>query len=145
VTQVRAIWEWVDNAGGFLRASSWVFSTVGLFALETALQADSNAVLQFTTAAIPDVSSSTPGTGQYNLVTDLALLIFQTGAGTTVRVVIPGPLVTTFGPTSNVVNPLDPATASVIAAVIGTLGDASGNVVTAYVSGIKASRRTEQE
>jgi hypothetical protein len=145
MTQVRLISEWIDNAGGFLRASSWVFATPGLATYEAAVQACSNAVLQFATNGIPSVSTATPGSGQYNLTTDTAVLIFQTGAGTGVRVVIPGPMNSIFGANSSVVDPTNASVAALIAAVIGTLGDAGGNVVTAYVSGIKSSRRSEQE
>jgi rRNA processing protein Gar1 len=53
-------------------------------------------------------------------------------------------MVAVFGPTSNVVDPLAPLTAALITAVIGTLTDVVGNVATAYVSGVKSSRRTEQ-
>lgn len=145
MTQVRLISEWIDNAGGFLRASNWVFATPGLSALEAAVQAASNGVLQYSTFGLPAVSGATPGTGQYNLTSDLAVLVFQTGVGTGVRVAIPAPLSAIFGTNSNVVDPTNPTVAAIIAAVVGTLGDAGGNVVTAYVSGIKSSRRVEQE
>lgn len=141
----RTIWEWQDVAGGFLRASNWVGTLAGMPTLEAALQSDSNALLQFVTTGPPVVSGGSPTTGLYQLTSDLAVLIFSTAVGGTIRVVVPAPLVTTFGPSSNVVNPLDPATAAIIAAVIGTLSDVTGNLVTGYVSGIKSSRRVEQE
>lgn len=144
MTQVRVIWEWVDNAGGFLRASNWVFATPGLAALEAAIQACANPNLEYVTNGIPTVSTATPGTAQYNLVNDTAVLIYATSVGNNVRIVIPGPLNTIFGAFSNVVDPTNPLVVALNTAVIGTLGDASGNVVTAYVQGIKASRRTEQ-
>jgi|SRR5215472_5775692 len=144
MTNVRLIDEWLDQSGGFIRAASWVFAPAGLAAYEAAIQACSNAVLQFSTNGIPTISGATPATGQYDLVQDLAVLIFATVPGATVRVTIPAPLATNFGPSSNVVDPTDPNVAALIAAVIGTLGDVNGNVVTAYVSGIKVSRRAEQ-
>lgn len=140
----RVIWEWIDDAGGFLRASNWCVRPAAVNGVFTELQLNSNAATEFATAATPLVGTFTPTGAQYHLVTDLALLLFQTVPGTTLRVVVPGPLATTFGPDSNVVNPLDPNVAALIAAVIGVLTDAGGNPATAYISGIKASRRTEQ-
>lgn len=140
----RVIWEWVDDAGGFLRSSNWINAAANLAVVDAPLQLASNAQLAFATAATPAISPFAPTAAQYHLVTDLAVLVFATVPGTTIQVVVPGPLATTFGPSSNVVNPLDPTTAALIAAVIGTLADNLGNVATAYVSGIKSSRRTEQ-
>ena len=140
----RVIWEWTDDAGGFIRASNWINTAANLGTVDVPLQGASNAQLTFSTAATPAVSPFAPSAGQYHLVTDLAVLIFATGAATTFQVVVPGPMVAVFGPTSNVVDPLAPLTAALIAAVIGTLTDVLGNVATAYVSGVKSSRRTEQ-
>jgi hypothetical protein len=140
----RVIWEWTDDAGGFLRASSWITAAANLGTVDVPLQAASNAQLTFATAATPATSPFAPTAAQYHLVTDIAVLIFATAAGTTFQLVIPGPMVAVFGPTSNVVDPTAPLTAALIAAVIGTLTDIVGNVATAYVSGVKSSRRTEQ-
>jgi hypothetical protein len=139
----RAFWEWTDDAGGFLRASNWT-APGGVVAIDAQLQACSNAQLTYATEGTANMSPFSPTAAQYHLVTDLAVLVFATAAGNNVQVVVPGPLATTFGATSNIVNPLDPTTAALIAAVIGTLSDVNGNLVTAYVSGVKSSRRTEQ-
>jgi len=144
MTNVRLIDEWLDQAGGFIRAASWVFAPAGLATYEAAIQACSNGVLQFSTNGIPTISTASPAVGQYDLVQDLAVLIFATVPGSTVRVTIPAPQASIFGPSSNVVDPANPTVAALITAVIGTLGDAAGNAVTAYVSGIKVSRRAEQ-
>lgn len=144
MTQVRLIWEWIDNAGGFLRASNWVFATPGLATLEAAIQACANPNLQYVTNGIPTVSTATPGTGQYNLTTDTAVLQYQTAPGSGIRLVIPGPLNTIFGSNSNIVDPTNALIVALNAAVIGTLGDAAGNAASAYISGAKGSRRTEQ-
>ncbi len=140
----RVIWEWIDDAGGFLRASNWCVRPAAIAGVDGQLQLNSNAALQMATAGTPLISSFTPIGVQYHLVTDLAQLLFATVPGTTIQVVVPGPLVTTFGPSSNVVNPLDPNVAALIASVVGVLTDNIGNPVTAYVSGVKSSRRTEQ-
>ena len=140
----RGFWEWVDAAGGFLRASNWVVPTGSTGALEAELQTNSNAALQYATVGPPTIGATTPGATQYHLVADIAVQIFATIPGTTIQVVVPGPLATTFGPSSNVVNPLDANVAALIASVIGVLSDAAGNAATAYVSGVKSSRRVEQ-
>lgn len=139
----RAFWEWQDVAGGFLRASNWI-AAGSIATIDAPLQLNSNAQLLYATEGIANVSPFAPTSAQYHLVTDIAVLVFQTVPGTTVSLVIPGPLATTFGPSSNVVNPLDPNVAALIAAVVGNVADNAGNVVTAYVSGVKSSRRTEQ-
>jgi len=141
---VRYIAEWVDNAGGFIRQGGWVFAPAGLGVYEAALQACANPDLQYFTNGIPTISVAAPGTGAYDLVNDTAVLVFATIPGVTIRVIVPGPISTIFGPSSNVVDPTNPLVAALIAATIGTLADSGGNVVTAYVSGVKGSRRTEQ-
>jgi hypothetical protein len=101
--------------------------------------------LTWATEGFANLSPFAPTAAQYHLVTDIAVLIFATSVpSSTINLVIPGPLATTFGPSSNVVNPLDPTVAALIAACIGNLSDLSGNVAIAYVSGVKSSRRTEQ-
>jgi hypothetical protein len=143
-TPDRVIWEWQDVAGGFLRGSNFLTSAAVLGTIDVPLQAASNAQIIFATAATPAVSPFSPSGGQYNLVTDIAVLVFATAAPSTIQVIIPAPLNTTFGPSSNVVDPTDPNVAALIAAVIGNVTDAGGFPVTAYVSGVKSSRRTEQ-
>lgn len=144
MVNVRLISEWLDLAGGFIRAANWVFAPAGLGTYEAAVQACANAVLQFATSGIPTISGATPGSGQYDLVSDTAVLVFATAPGSDLKVVIPAPLGSIFGPSSNVVDPTNPLVAALIAAVVGTLGDAAGNAATAYISGVKSSRRTEQ-
>ena len=140
----RAIWEWVDANGGFLRASDWVAPTASTGALEVAMQNASNAELLYATIAAPTVGAAAPGTNQYWLVTDIAVLNFATLPGLGFQLVIPGPNNSMFGPTSTVIDPTAPLTAALISAVIGVLADQYGNVATAYISGSKASRRVEQ-
>lgn len=140
----RAIWEWVDANGGFLRASDWVLPSASTGALEVAMQDASNAELLYATIAAPTVGATTPNTNQYWLVTDIAILNFATAPGLGFQLVIPGPNSAMFGPTSTVVDPTAPLTAAIISATLGVLTDQYGNVATAYISGSKASRRVEQ-
>lgn len=140
----RGILEWIDIAGGFLRTSVWVDPGGSTGALEVALQDASNAELLYVTIAAPTVGATSPTGGQYHLCQDVALLNFATIPGTTIQVVVAGPKETVFGPNSTVVDATDPDVAAIIAGVVGVLADASGNVVTAFVSGSKSSRRVEQ-
>lgn len=141
----RAIWEWVDNASGFLRAANWVVPASSTGALEVAMQNAANPELLYATIAAPTIGAASPGTTQYHLVQDIALLNFATAvAGSNVQLVLPGPLAAVFGANSQVLDPLAALTAAVIAAAIGVLADINGNPVTAYISGSKASRKADQ-
>jgi hypothetical protein len=140
----RGIFEWVDVAAGFLRAASWVAPAGPTGPLELALQNASHGELLYVTIAAPTIGAAAPVGGQYHLCQDVALLNFATVPGTSIQVVIPAPIAAVFGPNSTVVESSNVLVAAVIAAVIGVLTDAAGNVVTAYIGGSKASRRTEQ-
>lgn len=141
---VRLILEYSDIGGNFLRTSSWVFAAGGLSVLEAAIQAATNSNLLYATAGIPAVGTVTPSDADYPLVTDVALFNFQTVPGGGIQLAVPAPAIGMFGPSSTVIDPTSPLAAAIIAAVIGTLSDSSGNVVTAFISGSKSSRRTEQ-
>lgn len=140
----RGIFEWLDISGGFLRTSSWVLPAGSTGALEVALQNASNAELEYVTIAAPTVGATSPSGAQYRLCQDVALLNFATIPGTSIQVCIPAPQGALFGANSTVVDPTNPLVAAVIAGTIGVLADQAGNVVTAYISGSKSSRRTEQ-
>ena len=139
-----AVFEWTDQAAGFLRSRSWVVpgGLPGAFLL--ALQALSNAS---NTLAVegPAVISPTPaGSGQYALCSTTAVLNFITGAGTGVQVTVPAPVASIFAADGVTVDPANVVVAAFIAAAVGYLTDSGGNVVTAYNTGVKSSRKVEQ-
>ncbi len=140
----RVVWEWTDVAGGFIRGSNFIDAAANLAAVDVPLQACGNPQLIYATAGPIVTSPFAPGSGQYNLVTDLAVLTFATTTNGRIQVVVPGPLGSIFGSTSLVVDPTNPLVAALIAAVTSHVTDVAGNAVTAYISGIKSSRRTEQ-
>lgn len=140
----RAIWEWTDVAAGFLRASNWFLPAGSSGALEVALQNASNAELLYATIAAPTVGAFTPVGGQYSLCQDVALFNFATVPGVSIQLVVPGPRNSLFGANSTVVDSTNALAAAIIAAAIGNLTDPAGNVATAFISGSKSSRRTEQ-
>lgn len=139
-----AVFEWTDEANGFLRTRSWVVSggLPGVFLL--ALQALSNAsnTLAFEGAAV--VSATPAGSGQYSLATTTAVLNFLTGVGSGVQVTIPAPVASIFAADGVTVDNTNVVVAAFITAAIGYLTDNAGNVVTTYNTGVKSSRKVEQ-
>lgn len=140
----RLINEYTDNSGGYLRTSNWIAAGMASGPLNASIQAAINAAFLYSTQGLPFIGTSTPGITQYHLCQDVALLNFATIPGTSLQLALPGPLVALFGPNSTVVDPTNPLVAAIIAQAIGVLADPAGNPVTAYISGSKASRRTEQ-
>lgn len=140
----RWIMEYADVASGYLRTSNWLVAGLSPAALLPVIAAAQNAAMLFSTSALPVVGTGVPVGGQYHLCQDVALLNFATVPGTSVQLAIPGPMNAVFGVGSTVVDSTNPLVAAIIAAAIGLLADQAGNGVTAYISGSKASRRTEQ-
>jgi hypothetical protein len=140
----RAFNEYTDQGSNFLRSSNWVLPGATLVGLYAALQNASNANLLYATSGAPIVGTFTPAAAQYPLVSDLAVFNFQTVPGSGCQLVVPAPLAALFGPTTTVVDPTATLSAAIIAAAVGLLTDVVGNPATAFISGSKASRRTEQ-
>src|SRR5207237_1255233 len=108
------------------------------------LQAMSNAELRFVTQALPAIGAVTPSGGTYSLAQDVALFNFATVPGQSLQLIVPAPLQAIFGANSTIVDPTNALVLALIADVVGTMTDEAGNLVTAYKSGSKGSRRTEQ-
>jgi len=140
----RAIWEWLDVSGGFLRASNWYDTSAGIASLEAAIQVCSNANLQYVTGAEPEIGVVTPSGSLYPLVQDCAQLLLQTSPSNTIRLIIPAPISTIFASDGNTVDPTNLDIIDVVTAATGHLADSSLNLVTAYVSGMRIQRRREQ-
>lgn len=143
MAQARLILEYQDAAGGFLRSANWYDDASSPAGFEAEVQNVSNTNLLYATGAPPQVGAATPATDQYFLTTDVAVLNFQTSAGGRVQVVIPGPKASIFDAGGNTVDPANPDIVTLIASVVGVLTDSGGNVVTAYSTGVRSSRRTE--
>lgn len=130
---------WLDFNG--VTRQTVLNSTASAAAVLTALQAKSEAeVLNYVESAL-----STPigvaAAAQYQSVKSAATLLFQTGAGTIVRVTIPAPAVGIFLADQQTVDPAQ--VAAIIAAAVGTLTDISGNVVTSYLGGTLEPARND--
>lgn len=128
--RMYAIW---DDANGVSRQTV-LNSTAGALAAITAVTAVSNArVLYYVESAL-----STPigvaVTNPYQSVKSSATLYFQTGVGTIVRVTVVAPQLSLFLADQQTVDPV--AAAPLIAAVVGSVTDVAGNVVTSYLGGL---------
>lgn len=140
----RLILEWVDVASGYLRSGSWCSGTAPPAGLIAALTAISNANLAVATAggAVIGVTPATSAT--YPLVTDTAVLNFLTTAATGVQLTIPSPVASIFGADGVTVNAASPLVSALVLAVTAFLTDGAGNAVATFNTGVKSSRRTEQ-
>lgn len=107
----------------------------GLSTFTTAIQAASDAGLWLAKLAPVEVVDEAPSSGPYQTVKDVALMIFRTSAGTTIRVTVPGPKAAMFKADLKTVDPVAPLTAAIITAVLENISDANGNPATTYVSG----------
>lgn len=81
------------------------------------------------------VVDEAPSSGPYPTVQDVALMIFRTDAGTTVRITVPGPKSAMFKADLQTVDPASALAAAIISAVLATVSDSNGNPAITYVSG----------
>lgn len=93
--------------------------------------------VSYSVESTPQGPMQEPGSGPYNTVADKVFLIFQTASGTNVTV-------TLIGPNDDILmadnKTVDSSTiGDVITAVLAVVTDASGNAVTSYVTGYRAS------
>jgi hypothetical protein len=139
----RFINEWTDVGANFLRTGGWVDSSGAIVSLQAAMAAASNAQLDFSTVAVPFMSSIAPVLAIYPTVGDVAVFNFVTGLGGGLQLVVPAPIAALFAPDSVTIDPTAAASVAIITAAIGTLSDAGGSLVTAYTSGVKSSRRKD--
>lgn len=124
---------WIDFNGR--SRQTIVKTTGGLAPVIPSLQAASLAALaQFwESPLVMSTATSTPGT--YQTVGDTARLLFQTTAGTIVRITLPAPNLSIFMADGITVDPTNPLVAAIIAAVIANCTDGSGHACVAYVGG----------
>lgn len=137
-----AILKWKDQNGG---TRTQTVSTQDnpapapgtVAGLMTAMRAASDCGLWAFKMAPAELVDEAPEDGPYPTVKDVALLIFRTSAGTTIRLNVPGPKAAMFVAGSNRVDPDAPIAAAVIAAVMGSLSDAAGNPATTFIQGTR--------
>lgn len=134
------ILKWVDINGGTRTQTvttqanpAPVFGGIDDFL--SAVRDASDAGLWMTKLAPVDVVEEAAASGPYPTVQDVALMIFRTGAGTTIRITVPGPKAAMFKADLKTVDPAAALTVAIISAVIASVSDSNGNAVTTYVSG----------
>jgi hypothetical protein len=135
--------EWLDVDLEFIRTSNYVATPAGVAAYLTALQSVSNAGESVTTLGPASFPNNAPVDAAYPSGSDTAVLLYRTLPGQTIRVIIPAPKSNIFLTDQLTVDPV--AVAALNVAVIGALGDALGNVPTAFLTGARASRRRDME
>lgn len=132
--------KWVDENGGtrtqtISTQANPAPSFGAAAALTTAMQAASDCGLWLAKLAPVSVIDGAPADGPYKTVHDVALMIFRTSAGTTIRITVPGPKAAMFLPDLQTVDPASALASAIISAVLGAISDANGNPATTYVSG----------
>jgi hypothetical protein len=146
VAIARIINEWNDAAGGFLRTAGWVDDTTSVSTFQNALEACSNDALTHSTFAVPRAAAQTATAALYYLTTDAIRLTYLTATpGLTISLIIPGPQSSVFLPDGVTVDPGSTLIAALTAAATtGSLTASGGQPATLFFSGVKTSRRTEQ-
>lgn len=135
----RRYMVWID-VNGFTRLS-YVNQTASGTTVQTQLVALSNAdVLSSVDNTFVTGAVSPPGATFQN-VADVAILTYTTAGGNLVDITLPAPLASIFLADQVTVD-VTKITA-LNTAVIGTVTDAGGNVVTAYVGGTRQRQRKD--
>lgn len=122
---------WADATGR--TRLTIVKSTGSSAAIETALQAKSNAATQIDWAGTLGTPIGVAAVGQYQAANQSATLLFATATGTQLRLTLPAPLLSIFLADQRTVDATQ--IVALIAACIGVLSDGAGNVATAFTAG----------
>jgi hypothetical protein len=130
------VWQ---DANGFTRLT-FVSGDSPLSNIETQLLIKSNAATLNSTEGTLTVNVPSPFTNVYQTVGDAAVLTFTDGTnlGT---VTLPAPLSSIFLADQETVDITQ--IGAIIAAVVGTARTAGGGLITAYVAGIRTTKRGE--
>lgn len=132
--------EWTDVNTGFFRVGLNLTTGANPAALLTDLQAASNAGIQQWTDGAATVTANATTAGQYDSSQDTAILTFTTAALNAVRVTLPAPPAAIFLADGSTVDATNALIVAIIADVISSVTDSSGNPVTTYVIGVRGFR-----
>lgn len=122
---------WIDAQGE--KVLHVITTDTGVGAIETALEAKSNAGVVECWEGLDELSSPTPTAATYPTVRATVVLTFTDGVGSFAKLFIPAPVSSIFAADGVSVDPTQ--IAGIIAAAVGHLVCGSGNVATAYVGG----------
>jgi hypothetical protein len=100
-----------------------------------AAQAVSNAQVLYNWDGTIDPAIGTTTAAQYQAVQQWVELMFQTGAGTILRLTVPAPMISAMKADKITVDPANAGIISLVAAAIGNLSDGSGNTAAVYLGG----------
>jgi hypothetical protein len=140
----RRYMVWVD-ANGFTRLTllNGTGSLIGpdLTTVQTTLVASSNADVLNSVESGLTVNVPFPPGGVFRTVGDAAILTFTDAGGSLVDITLPAPLASIFladGLTVDITQ-----IAAIIGAVVGTVVTPAGGTVTAYVAGLRQTKKGE--
>lgn len=106
-------------------------------------QALSNAFVLYNWDSSIDGSIGGTTAAQYQAVSQNCQLMFQTAAGTIIRLTLPAPSATILKADLKTVDPTNAGVAALIAAAVGNLSDGSGNAAVAYLGGVLQPDRND--
>lgn len=137
----RAYVDWLDAYGG-QRLTWYTYQTGGTLApFATALDNVCNPIPGIVVAATIQVPGGTPSTNPYPLVSDSAVLTFQTGTGSRVGVVCPGFKESLYLADNQTVDPAQPLVIALVAAAIALpLVDSANQPVLTFIGGLRQRR-----
>jgi hypothetical protein len=135
----RRYMTWID-ANGFTRLTL-VNGNATLSGVQTQLLAQSNAdVLNMVESALTVFAPAPPG-GTYRTVGDAAILTFQDAGGNLTDITLPAPLSSIFLADQETVDITQ--IGGIIGAVVGTVVTPAGGNVTAFVAGVRVTKKGE--
>lgn len=101
-----------------------------------ALQAVSNAGVLYNWDGTIDPAIGVATAAQYQAVQQWCELLFQTAAGTLLRLTLPAPPLSILKADKKTVDPANAGIISLLAQCIGNLSDGSGNTASLYLGGV---------
>jgi hypothetical protein len=118
---------------------SYVNTNGGGAAIQTALEAKSNAQVQNSVDATATVVVPAPTAATYQSVADVAVLVFVDASNYQTEIVLPAPQASIFLADGETVDITQIGT--IIAAVVGTAETSTGGLVTAFLGGYRATKK----
>lgn len=124
---------WIDVNG---RTRQTIIQTLtGAAPITTVMQSFQLASIQRLWESAMVIPGTPPSAGNYQSNSSAAELLFQTGAGTIVRLVVPAPGISVFKADGVTIDPANVNIIALVAACTGLMTDGNGNAVTGYLGG----------
>lgn len=126
---------YIDANGRTRQVLPKATSLLNLGLIEAQVANLSNAAQQAVFSGSIAYPGGTPFIGSYQSVADTARYLFQTAAGTILRLTVPAPTLAQFLGDGVTVDPSNPTVIALVAACIGNLTDGHGNVAVTFLGG----------